>query len=926
LGHANYNLIKQIENRSNAKGFKIIGTKNRLSQNCDICSLAKLRQKKIPKKRTRSQDEEDKVASGDTLGPIRQSRNGFKYAFFIGNRGLVKVYFLKRKNEAYTKIKEYFKEIERQHGIDFICKFRGDNEFDNETLNKFFKENGIVTEFTVPYTPFQNGRAERFNQTIMNMARAMLIGSGLPNSFWTYAIEYAVYVRNRLSSSSDKDQRSGYERVYNKKPDLSQLRTFGETCYYKDPKAEGKVGKRGKQAKFIGFDGKRKGHLLYIPSDRTIVPAREPTYPTEEPDTSESSAEIKTPVSIEIDTPTEPQDENQTKPSTNEYTPPVTRSQTKRTTHEVNIVTCEYLTKPTKIKMKIASIGGGPRLRKLERIKNQIKRIVHEVNIVTSEYLKEPVNFRDVWKLNPKERLKWLQAMVKEMNALIKNGTFKRTKRTPGKNVIGNRWVYKLKKEDNGATSLYKARLVAKGFKQKYKEDYENTYSPVAGKASLRILVILAQRFNLVIHQYDVPSAYVKASLKGEQIDIELPDGFKGLPGDVGNLTTPIDDPDTGEDPSEVLRLLKGLYGLKQSGMYWNREIHEKLCKLGLQSMKSDKCLYFLNNGTKIVIVLLYVDDILIASNWNEKKDWIVSELVKTYEIKELGKVNQFLGMKITQQENGTSFISQETFVETFINELNLQLDPKRSTPLDTNERFEKNDDPIIEPRKYQQLLGKLIYLSTCTRPDIAYAVSQAAKFNQSPTLKHWKQLKKIAAYVNSSKDYGLYINTERSKSQTVSLEVYTDADWANCVDTRKSVSGIVILLWGCPVVWSSKQQTIVATSTCLAEIVAACSGLIEADKTKELLEELKFIENIESILYMDNMPAINLIQNDKPPTTMKHLSIKYHSTRDKIQNGSYKVQHCRTENMLADIFTKSLDKNKFTTLRKKLCVVPFKK
>ena len=177
--------------------------------------------------------------------------------------------------------------------------------------------------------------------------------------------------------------------------------------------------------------------------------------------------------------------------------------------------------------------------------------------------------------------------------------------------------------------------------------------------------------------------------------------------------------------------------------------------------------------------------------------------------------------------------------------------------------------------------------------------------------------------YVKSTKNYGLWYNTRTSGDQVVQLSVYTDADWANCKDTRKSITGIMVSLWGCPLMWKSTKQSIVATSTCLAEIVAACSGLNEADKIKELLQEMKFLDNSTPTLYVDNKPAINLIENDKPPQTMKHLSIKYHSVRDKIQDRSYKVEYCKTENMLADIFTKALDKNRFTTIRKKLKVVP---
>jgi mRNA-degrading endonuclease RelE of RelBE toxin-antitoxin system len=212
--------------------------------------------------------------------------------------------------------------------------------------------------------------------------------------------------------------------------------------------------------------------------------------------------------------------------------------------------------------------------------------------------------------------------------------------------------------------------------------------------------------------------------------------------------------------------------------------------------------------------------------------------------------------------------------------------------------------------------------LSTCTRPDIAFSVNQASKFNGKATLRHWNQLNKIAAYIKSTKNYGLLYDVKNDEEKVIILDVYTDADWANCVDTRKSISGGIVMLWGCPITWSSKGQTIVATSTCLAEIVSACSGLMDADKSKELLQELNFLKDIESTLFMDNKPAINLIQNNKPPQTMKHLSIKFHSVRDKVKTGEYKIQYCPTNDMLADIFTKSLDKIKFTNLRTKIKVI----
>ena len=150
---------------SKVEGLKISSSKNRLID-CEVCNLAKMIRKKKPRKRTRSQVKEDEVVAVDTVGPINWSRKGHRYVLFISNRGWVTPYFLKKKSDAYGKVKEYFAEVDRQHGIDFIRTFRGDNEFNITSLQNFFKEHGIKTEFTVPHNPFQNGRAERFHRSV----------------------------------------------------------------------------------------------------------------------------------------------------------------------------------------------------------------------------------------------------------------------------------------------------------------------------------------------------------------------------------------------------------------------------------------------------------------------------------------------------------------------------------------------------------------------------------------------------------------------------------------------------------------------------------------------------------------------------------------------------------------------------------------
>jgi hypothetical protein len=195
------------------------------------------------------------------------------------------------------------------------------------------------------------------------------------------------------------------------------------------------------------------------------------------------------------------------------------------------------------------------------------------------------------------------------------------------------------------------------------------------------------------MHQFDVPSAYVKASLQ-EEIHIELPEGFRGLDGDLGRPTD--DEPSGEEKPSDVLRLVKGLYGLKQAGRAWYQEVTQTLKELGLNPLASDPCLFMCLNDGKILILLLYADDIIIASNWEEKLTQVVKGLKEAYNIKELGEGKYFLGMKIQRRGDGIH-VSQETFVKELLRRFELESVPPRYTPLVTKEMFVESTLPVEE-------------------------------------------------------------------------------------------------------------------------------------------------------------------------------------------------------------------------------------
>lgn len=218
---------------------------------------------------------------------------------------------------------------------------------------------------------------------------------------------------------------------------------------------------------------------------------------------------------------------------------------------------------------------------------------------------------------------------------------------------------------------------------------------------------------------------------------------------------------------------------------------------------------------------------------------------------------------------------------------------------------------------RYKQIVGGLLYLSTCTRPDITFAVNRAAKFSENPSFEHWEAMYKILAYIKQTADFGLWMTADDNE-----IVLWTDADWANDTQTRRSISGALVTVWGAPVAWLSKQQTVVAPSTTLAEIIAAATGTTEADRLKATMEEidLKYKET-PVLLRIDNKPALNLLCDGETSGSNKHIDVRYHVVKEKIDKAEYSVALVPSSGMIADIFTKALARPAFEYLRQRCSV-----
>ncbi|PRQ37299.1 putative RNA-directed DNA polymerase [Rosa chinensis] len=299
----------------------------------------------------------------------------------------------------------------------------------------------------------------------------------------------------------------------------------------------------------------------------------------------------------------------------------------------------------------------------------------------------------------------WDIAMNEEIDALLKQGTWKLVPLPKDKNIVGSKWIYKVKKNPDGTVSRYKARLVAQGFSQEKGLDYDETFSPVVRHSTVRLVIALAAMNRWELRQLDVKNAFLHGDLR-EEVYMQQPIGF----------TDPV-------HPEYVCLLKKSLYGLKQAPRAWNEKFSNFLPALGFHFSHSDPSLFIKNSEKGVVALLLYVDDIIVTGSDTEGIIAVISELGEVFDMKDLGSLSYFLGINVQYKKKGI-FLSQEKYAKELILKAGLESCKACSSPCLPHIQLLKSEGTLLDnPTLYRSLVGALQYL-TFTRPDIAYAVN----------------------------------------------------------------------------------------------------------------------------------------------------------------------------------------------------------
>lgn len=544
----------------------------------------------------------------------------------------------------------------------------------------------------------------------------------------------------------------------------------------------------------------------------------------------------------------------------------------------------------------------------LDDCRNQLIEAIHddpsELALAMRSRASLPQSYKDA--IHSPQGQYWQEAMVEEYKGLMENQTWTLTHLPPGRKPIGGRWVYAIKYKPDGSIERYKARRVAKGFSQRPEYDFVHTYAPTVMASTVRTVLALVATEDLEFDIVDITAAYLNGDLD-EDVYMVQPTGF------------------TSNDASGVCKLKKAIYGLKQAGRQWWKTLRSFLLALGFRISKVDACLYLFTKGGDKLWIPVHVDDQGLASNSRKLLDWVKTALQKKFKIRDLGPATTFLGIQITRDRpNRKLYLSQHGYIDDLLDRFNMGNANSHNyvTPLDPGCKLAPATEPATheEAREmaqipYREAVGGLQWAAITTRPDIAYATGVLGQFTQDPRPQHWKAVQHVLRYIKGTKRWKLVYSRG---ADGIPLKQYGDASYAGDYG-RKSISGGATFIGNCLVAWHSKRQTSVATSTAAAEYYAAHAAGREALATRHILSELGYEHSGPTPLYCDNQATCKITCDPKHDSRLKHVDVLWHWLREQVDYNNLSIHYISTQQMVADILTKSLTADKHIPLCKAL-------
>ncbi|KAL5483092.1 hypothetical protein ACEPAI_8321 [Sanghuangporus weigelae] len=781
LGHISPVTAAQMVKKGVILGVKLDDSSPWLAS-CESCIYGRSTRKEISKSRAGKLAKKfrDEIHS-DLWGPAPvQSIGGKQYyvTFTDDSRRYSAIFILRSKSQTLNAYKTFANWCLTQHGVK-IKRFHSDRggEFTRIQFVDFLNSQGTEQKLTTHDTPEHNGVAEHLNRTIGERVRSMLHASSLSKNLWAECVKYATWLKNRTSTKT-LDGITPHEALTGMKLNLSGLHEWGSRCWVHD-NTKFKLDRRAREGRWLGYDTTSNGSRVYWPEIKSVSVKRSVYFSPEsteldrfEGENDQSSSTLSKSQNFELN------DTHQGK------TPPIQPKDISQ--HEKRV------RKPSAYVRRVMAGGGElPRVMQTNAAAVAADVTNEREDNFNDEYtlaavmdLEDPVEPRTIQEARglPEWPL-WENTIKEELGALEAAETWEKGLASKGANIIGSKWVFKVKKNSSGKPVCYKARLVAQGFSQVPEVNFFEMYAPVTKLSTVRMILVMAAQFDIEIEQIDIKSAYLNGEFEdGERIYMRPPPGY-------------------GTEKTMVYVLKKPIYSLKQSSRKWYQKVTWILVdQLDFKCSDLDLGAFYRRDGDNLIMIVIHVDDFTIAADRHSQISEFKSCLRTFIEISDLGKLNWLLGIKINQNHlHGTISLSQHSYIESILQRFNFDQLKTVNSPMDPNIRLSTAQTPstleelgLMRNVPYRECIGSLMYATLATRLNIAFAVTLLSKFSIKPGLTHWEAVRRVFAYLKGTKDLWLtYGGVDYEE-----LKGFTDAD-GSVQEDRRAILGNAFLING---------------------------------------------------------------------------------------------------------------------------------
>jgi len=857
----------------------------------------------------------------DVGGPLTESLGGSIYFITAleDSTGFITATPSKTKGMASQVLKTRIKQLETLTGV-HVKRVRHDGakEYLTNELKVWYEDKGIPSEMTAPYKAQQNGKAERVNRTLMERLRAALLDAGAEEELWAEALDSFSHVLNR-SPKAGLDVMP-LEALTGRRPNVSGFRVWGSRAWALKPKKQQrKLEPRTDAGRFVGYTVGEKPYRILEDGTDKVFERRDVLMEEKsaKADSSGDGSSAGTQLTITEDSDSnggmdESMDMLDAERDGGEKTLRVEDSESEDDGDPDSLADDKDDEERQGPNDSMLPVGISPSevYNAAPRPRRSTRRPAPKV----TWWEKDPKAYlatgsesaakdgRDVPKppANEKEARArpdwplWKQAIKEEVAAHKKLGTWSTTKGGNKQHkAIRKRFLFDIKHDAEGQKSRYKARLVAEGFNQVPGRDFDETWAPVPNTATSRALLAVAAANGWEVHHVDVKTAFLNA-----KIDKEM---YIKLPEDV----------ESGE-PADVRRLNLALYGAKQAGRLWGIKVNDELEQMGATRSAVDPCLYEWHHPVHArVFILVYFDDLIVAGERFAGVKAIKSGVAAMFEVRDMGEVEDFIGMKVMRDKKTKKLtLSNPGHIMALLQAFGMDTYTPNKKEMASGVKLSKTGENLLpDGNRYAELVGPLLYLSTTTRPDIAFDVGVLSRFMSCPEQDHMRAAKGVLRYVRGPTFLGVMYGGKEA------LQGYVAADWAGDIDGRRSTTGFFFTLNGGPISSASKRQSTVATSTDVAEYAAAAMSTKEALWIRKLLWALGG-DGGAVPMGEDDQSCLALLNNPEVTGRTKHVDVAYHMVRDYQARGDVAFYFLPSAEMPADGLTKPLPSPAFRAFR----------